>query len=128
MLPPRKIYLKGVVTCMKYAFIAEKSLWNKKISKEVHAFFAFIRIESPLPQWTILNNYIETKAKCGHQKKCTCKGTLRQVFIYLRPHPAPSPPMTPYTPPPLHTVSVYVLLSILIHTEKGGGRANQREG
>jgi hypothetical protein len=53
---------------MKYAFIAEKSLWNKKISKEVHAFFAFVRIGSPLPKWTILNNFIETKAKCGHKK------------------------------------------------------------
>ncbi len=25
--------------------------------------------------------YIETKAKCRHLKKLTCKGTLRQVFI-----------------------------------------------
>jgi hypothetical protein len=26
-------------------------------------------------------NYIETKAKCRHLKKLTCKGILRQVFI-----------------------------------------------
>jgi hypothetical protein len=25
-------------------------------------------------------NYIDTKAKCRHLKKLTCKGTLRQVF------------------------------------------------
>jgi hypothetical protein len=28
-----------------------------------------------------LINYKETKAKCRHLKKFTCKGTLRQVFI-----------------------------------------------
>jgi hypothetical protein len=32
VLPPRKIYMKGGVTCMKYAFIKECSPWNKKIS------------------------------------------------------------------------------------------------
>jgi hypothetical protein len=26
-------------------------------------------------------NYRDTKAKCHHLKKFTCKGTLRQVFI-----------------------------------------------
>jgi hypothetical protein len=26
-------------------------------------------------------NYIDTKAKCRHLKKLTCKGTLRQEFI-----------------------------------------------
>jgi hypothetical protein len=28
-----------------------------------------------------LINYKDTKAKCRHLKKLTCKGTLRQVFI-----------------------------------------------
>ncbi len=28
-----------------------------------------------------LINFIDTKAKCRHLKKFTCKGTLRQVFI-----------------------------------------------
>ncbi len=28
-----------------------------------------------------LMNYTDTKAKCRHLKKLTCKGTLRQVFI-----------------------------------------------
>jgi hypothetical protein len=53
---------------------------------------------------------IEGNAKCRHLKKLTCKGTLRQVFICLRPR-------TPY-PTPLHTVYVY-MYSILIHTGKG---------
>jgi hypothetical protein len=43
--------------------------------------------------WTILYfgarviNYINTEAKCCHLKKLTCKGTLRPVFICLRPLP-----------------------------------------
>ncbi len=40
---------------------------------------------------------IESNAKYRYLKKFTCKGTLRQVF-YLSE--APSPPMTPYFPPP----------------------------
>ncbi len=35
-----------------------------------------------------LINYIGTKAKCRHPNKLTCKGTLRQVFICLRPRTA----------------------------------------
>ena len=30
-----------------------------------------------------LINYLDTKTKCRHLKKFTCKGTLRQVFICL---------------------------------------------
>jgi hypothetical protein len=30
---------------------------------------------------------IESNAKCRYLKKLTCKGTWRQVFICLRPHP-----------------------------------------
>jgi hypothetical protein len=30
---------------------------------------------------------VESNAKCLHIKKFTCKGTLQQVFIYLRPLP-----------------------------------------
>jgi hypothetical protein len=63
------------------------------------------------------------------EKKFTCKGTLRQVF-YLSE--SPSPPMTPY-PPPLHTVydvyyTVIQLYLFNVHTGKGRGRADQREG
>ena len=39
---------------------------------------------------------LEGQAKYRHLKKLTCKGTVRQVFICLRPR-------TPY-PPPFHTV------------------------
>ncbi len=55
---------------------------------------------------------IEDKAKCRHVKKLTWKGTLRQVFICLRPRT-----------PLIHCLRVY---SLLIHTGKGG--MNQREG
>ncbi len=44
-------------------------------------------------------------------KKLTCKGTLRQVFICLRPRTPPQPPYTLYT-----------CMLILIHTGRGGGR------
>jgi hypothetical protein len=30
---------------------------------------------------------IEDNVKCRHPKKLTCKGTLRQVFIRLKPPP-----------------------------------------
>jgi hypothetical protein len=52
-------------------------------------------------------NYIVTKAKCRHQTKFTCNGTLRQVFICLS-----------YIPPSLRLHTVYV--HVLIHTGKGG--------
>ncbi len=45
---------------------------------------------------------IEGKAKWRHLRKLTCKGTLRQVFICLRPKLC------------IHAYS------ILIHTRKGG--------
>jgi hypothetical protein len=98
---------------------------------------------------------IESNAKCRHLKKFTCKGTLQQVFICLRP-----PPLLGFcmgwsskfvgsesgqiqsvkllqnmvsnttqhpTPPPSHTLSVYNF-----DTGKGGGsegrEVNQREG
>jgi hypothetical protein len=57
---------------------------------------------------------IEGNAKCGHLKKLTCKGTLRQA-------------QNPKPPPLTHCIRVY---NILIHTEKmrGGRELNQREG
>jgi hypothetical protein len=54
---------------------------------------------------------IEGSAKCRYLKKLICKGTLRQVFIYLRPR-------TPYTPPLTHCIRVY---SLLINMGKGEG-------
>ncbi len=63
-----------------------------------------------------LINHIDTKSKCRHVKKFTCKGTLRQMFICLRPPPL----LWPHTPL-LHTIHCihYSLYSIRIHTEKG---------
>jgi hypothetical protein len=59
------------------------------------------------------------QCKMSLSKKIDCKGTLRQVFLLSE---APSPPMTPNSPP-LHTVNVYT--GILIHAGKGWG---EREG
>jgi hypothetical protein len=63
----------------------------------------------------------EGNSKCRHLKKLSCKGTLRQVFICLRPR-------TPY-PPPVHTVKVYTVY--FFAQERGGGRTEperRREG
>ncbi len=56
---------------------------------------------------------IESNAKCKHLKKLTCKGTLQQVFICLRPR-------TPYPP----SISVYTIVYLL--TGKWG-ELNERE-
>jgi hypothetical protein len=52
-----------------------------------------------------LINYIDTKGKCRRLKKCTCYGTLRQVFSCLRP-PPPYEPRT-HTTPLTHCIRVY---------------------
>ncbi len=55
----------------------------------------------------------EDNAKCCHLKKLTCKGTLRQVFIFLRPR-------IPYTIPHLNTAYMYtVYLFIKGRGERG---------
>ncbi len=65
---------------------------------------------------------IEGNAKCRYLKKFTCKGTLRQVFICLRPR-------TPYPPYTQYTCILYVQYTYS-HGEGGGGvrELNQREG
>jgi hypothetical protein len=70
-----------------------------------------------------LINYTDIKAKCRHLKNFTCKRTLQQLFICLRPPPS----MTLYPPSLTHRIRVHC---VLIHTRKGGGRerVNQREG
>jgi hypothetical protein len=45
---------------------------------------------------------IEDNAKCGHLKKLTCKGTMRRSIYVWVPEPH-------HTPPPLHTVYVYIV-------------------
>ncbi len=57
-------------------------------------------------------------------KKFTCKGTLRQVFVW-----GPLPSYDPNLPPPPHLYTLYTCIqyTVLIHTGKGGGGiANQR--
>jgi hypothetical protein len=48
----------------------------------------------------------------------TCKGTLRQVFICLRPR-------TPYPP---YTLCMYPCIQYTLFTQGGGGGVNQRGG
>ncbi len=60
--------------------------------------------------WHCPFNYKDTKAKCPHLKKLTCKGTLRHVFVCLTSR-------APYPPPLTHCIRVY---SIHNHTGKGG--------
>ncbi len=62
----------------------------------------------------------EGNSKCCHLKKLTCKGTLRQVFICLRPR-------TRY-PPRLHTIYVYTVHLFTQERAGWGGELNQREG
>ncbi len=53
----------------------------------------------------------EDKPKCHHLKNLTCKETLRQVFIGLRPR-------TPYQP--LHTAYADAVYLSSVHTGRGG--------
>ncbi len=55
---------------------------------------------------------IERNGKFLHLKQWTCKGTLRQVFVCLRPR-------TSYHPPSLHTVDVY---TVFLFTQGRGRR------
>ncbi len=62
---------------------------------------------------------IEGNAKCCHLKRLTCKGTLRQVFICLRPK-------TPYPPPLLHNVYEYTVY--LFKAGRGGSWTIEKVG
>jgi hypothetical protein len=67
---------------------------------------------------------LEDNTNFRHLNKLTFKGTLRQVFICLRPG-------TPYPHiPPLHTVYVmqYTVYLFTQERDEGGGELNQREG
>ncbi len=87
------------------------------IAQEIHdAATATLCAHSHIDLGHGLINNIDIKAK-----KFTCKGTVQQVFICLRP----PPPRQPHTSPPLtHCIRVY---SILIHTGKGGRGESQPE-
>ncbi len=61
---------------------------------------------------------IEGNAKCRrHLKKLTCKGTLRQVFICLRPRFPQTPPLPPYTL--YNIVYTYIIQYTYSHREEG---------
>ncbi len=59
---------------------------------------------------------IEGREKYRHLKTFTCKGTMRQVFICLRPR-------IPY---PLNTVYVYTVYLFTLGRGGGGGRKGER--
>ncbi len=83
-----------------------------------------------------LINYLDTKAKCRHLKKSTCKGTLRKMFIkvhglircwYFRPsfvNCCPSNLLSGSTvPPPLSCMNKYTVYTYTVC--KGGGRGSR---
>ncbi len=79
-----------------------------------------INVTSASRNWLVCRRrkirLIEGSAKCRHLKKITSKGTLRQVFICLRPK-------IPYRPPPpLHAVSVYTVYLFTQGRGVGGWR------
>jgi hypothetical protein len=83
--------------------------------------YKVIHITLPIYQLTHgLLNYIDTKPKCRRLKILTCKVTLRQVFICLRP----SPILTPYPPFPY---TVYVHTVNLFTQGRGGGGRDEPE-
>jgi hypothetical protein len=60
--------------------------FNNMVSPYDKPFFsarskAFFQTINRNGAWHGLINYIDTKAKCRHLEKITCKGTLRHVFI-----------------------------------------------
>ncbi len=73
--------------------LAESSKSSQKIQLLAPSPIVIIYDQELVPYYAVhgavhgLINYIDTKAKCRHRKKLTCRGTLRQVFICLRPPP-----------------------------------------
>jgi hypothetical protein len=72
---PTSLFLLGI----------RQSSWNF-VDPGVHTTFTPGR-ESPITDTYMRRKIrlIESSAKCRHLRKFTCKGTLRQVFICLRP-------------------------------------------
>ncbi len=105
---------------------AKDTLYLKNLAKDVGFCFLHRTPRRHPPQqqvpWygTVARLYIQK----SNLNKFTWKGTLRQVF-YLSE--APSPPMTPYSPP-LHTVIVQYSIKYLFTQGSGVGGANQRGG
>ncbi len=49
------------------------------------SFATTLSADAGIEPWTFYLYTVDTKANCRHLKKLPCKGTLRQVFICLRP-------------------------------------------
>jgi hypothetical protein len=106
-------YVRGIL-CMACVYVIRVIKW-------VHLQIFLLFAESIQRRKIRL---IESNAKCRYLKKWTCKETLRQVFLSVW---GPPHPMTPYSPlPPLHTVYVIRVYSILIHSGKGRRGEEQR--
>ncbi len=99
---------------------------RRKISRSLYGTQCANLKDFPLPSRYLSGHPWKDKThgrqcKMSSSKKITYKGTLRQVFICLRPR-------TPYPPPRTHYIRLRVY-SILIHTGRGGGgEMNQIEG
>jgi hypothetical protein len=114
--------------------------------------FSSIVIQTFLVAFTHgLINYVDTKAKFRHLKKCSWKGTFQQVFVRLRP-----PPLLSFclgwssnfvgseiqsvkllqnmvsnrnsTPPPTPSHSHALSVCTVLWHRGGGGELKQREG
>jgi hypothetical protein len=73
-------------------------------------------------------NYIDTKAKCRHLKKFTCKGTFRQMFIRVYRVEGRRPQTGKHLPPSPFTLQVnfldddILLWCLFSQLENGGSR------
>ncbi len=60
---------------------------------------------------------IEGNAKCRHLKQLTCKGSLRRLFICMRPR-------TPYSSSLTHCLHLCTVYSTYINLHREGGRGD----
>ncbi len=80
----------------------------------------YIKSSRKIPYFHFIRRNTTHRMQCKgcHLKKLTCKGTLRQVFICLRPEPHTRPPYT-----------MYMCIQVYLFTQGrgGGGDMSQRE-
>jgi hypothetical protein len=92
------------------------SAWSTVVYAHSHVVSSpCVHIQFPVLSQRRRTRLIESNAKCRHLRKLTCKGTLQQVFICLRPR-------TPYLPPRPYTLytCIHTESYSLIHQRKGG--------